>query len=414
MPTRLRLIIAIVLATVSTVLTLGLLASTAKYFDQLSDFPEYICAAHMMASGQGNLLYDGKAVISEHKRLFPTLRDRDGLSVLSPPPAFPLFLPLSLVPIDIAKLLWQPILVLAVALSILLLRKAYFLSARGTAWLWAVTFLMGPLFEALKIGQISTLLMLVLTTSILLFKRSRDFWAGAVLAVFVLKPQELVTVMLFLIGAGRWQAIKGFASGIGLLAIISFFTAGSAVYAQYLSLGKNLKSFNYVMMPQLTATVRGQLMRLNLDYDLVQAISLAALLGACLFSFWWGKRQAKNANWLDNGIAVTLPLGLTTALLVHFYDLVLLVPAAIALINSPLAKTIPNAFTFLGVLMIGTLMLPIAILIHYNWVLSTMPLNPYALMMILASALLVYFAIKSQWTQSAAVQNETPDPGTAS
>lgn len=395
MSTKIRLIVAIIAAICSTAMTLMLVVSTYKYFDSVSDLPEYVVAGHLLMEGRGSKLYDGQTVISERKMLFPTLRDRPGLSVMSPPPAFPLFLPFAFLPVDMVKLLWSPILAGAACVSIVLLRNSYNLSNRATAWLWAVTFFLAPLFEAFKLGQISTLLMMAITSSIFLFKKNRDFSAGAVLALFVLKPQELVTFMFFLIGAGRWRAISGFATALGALAIVSAIVVGLGPYADFFIFTRSLKALNNAMQPEITATVRGQLMRLNLNYDLVQAISLSLLLAAAVFSFWWGRRQKDKAGWLESGLAVTLPLGLTTAMLCHFYDLILMVPAGIALIKSSLTRVIPGFFNAIGMLMIVALMLPVAIPVHYRLVLGDALLNPYALMMIATSIGLVFFAVRS-------------------
>ncbi len=414
MPTRARLIIAIIIAFSSTVLMVSLVASTYNYFDLVSDLPEYVVAGHLMVEGRGSKMYDGDTVIAERKKLFPTMRERSGVSVLSPPPAFPLFVPFGLPPVDIAKRFWPPLLGLATAISVLFLGKALKLSARETAWLWATTFCLGPLLEALKLGQISAFLLLSFSSSILLFKRNRDYSAGAVLALFVLKPQELVTFMLFLLGAGRWKAIKGFTAMMAFLGVTSILTAGSGVYADFFAMAHKLKTLDAAMLPGMTATVRGQLTRLDLSRDLVQTVSLLVLLCACIFSFWWGKRQAKKEQWLESGVAVTLPLGLTTAMLVHFYDLILLVPAGITLIKSPIVRSIPKLFQLPAMLMIISLTIPVAGIIHYRYVLSPMPINPYAVMMIITSLALCIFGVSSELNQQAppesvvATESEAP------
>lgn len=395
MSEKVRLVIAIMAAIVSTALTAGLFLAAYKYFDSISDLPEYVVAGHLIAEGRGVKIYDGPTVIAERKKLYPTLRDRPGASVLCPPPAFPLFLPFAVAPPEVMKVIWTPILALAAVASVLLLRNAYALSARATAWLWAVLFCLGPLFEAFKLNQISTVLLLALCSAIWLFKRDREFAAGAVLALFLFKPQELLTFMLFLIGAGRWRAVKGFATAVIASTLVSVVIVGLDAYPGFFELTRHLKELNPIMQPEITATVRGQLMRLHIQYDLVQAISMAVLVAASAFSFWFGRRQRGQAGWLDAGMAVTLPIGLTTAMLCHFYDLILLVPAGLALIYSPLTQVIPKYFSAFGMLIIMALAMPIALIVHYQWVLKSMPINPYALMMMAISIGLAVFACLS-------------------
>lgn len=401
MKSNVRLIIAVVIAITSTVLTLALLFETSKHFNVVSDLPEYVVAGHLILEGRAADLYNWDAVIEGRKRLFPGLRDRPGVSVLSPPPAFPLFAPIGLLPVEVIKLIWQPILVLASCAAIALLSRTYKLTLRQAVWLWTVLFMMGPFFESLKLGQISSFLLLTLVGAIALFKRQKDFAAGALLSIFVLKPQELVTLVLFLFGAKRYSAIKGFATAMAALGTISLLMSGLHVYEQFFERAKHLSALNYIMRPELSPTIRGQLLRLPfLNESIVHIAALIILVSACAFSFWWGRRQAKSAFWLESGVSVALPLGLATAMLVHFYDLVLLIPAIICLLKTPVVGRVSKVFEPLGMLTLLVFSWPVYLYVHYNWVVGSVALNPYAAIMIGYSCVLIYFALAGKFDET--------------
>ncbi len=395
MSSRVRLIIALLAALIPTILMVWLTCASAKYFDLVSDLPEYIVAGKMLANGQGGQLYNEKIVAQNRKELFPLLRERGGLTVYSPPPAILLFFPLALLPISLCKIFWQPFLFLAYAVSILLLKNAYELSLRAAAWLWSVAFFLGPLFEALKIGQLSTLLTMALCLSIFLFKRKHDFAAGLMLFAFVLKPQEILTFLMFLAGAGRWSALLGFASACALLGIVSIFACGINAYQGFFQMSANLSAYKNLMLPQLSPTIKGQLLRLDLDPTLTSILGISALVLGAVLSFMLGKKMAKSPFYLEAGLGVALPLGLATALLLHSYDLILLLPVMLALLNSPLQTRLPSYVSASAVfLLFAVFSLPAFLPMHYKWVLGTAPLNPFALTLILLSSCTLFMAFK--------------------
>jgi len=398
---RLNLIVAVSAALLSTSVFLFLLVSSWNFFDQVSDLPQYVITGKMLDAGQGADIYSGSAVGSVRHELFPTIPPRS-LVMLSPPPAALLFMPLGLLPASLTKLLWQPFLLLLAVAGILLLKKTYKLTPNETLWLWAICAFFGPFFEGLKIGQLNSAFLFFLCSSMYLFRSGRDLSAGAVLALFILKPQELITFGFYLLGAGRYRAIGMAVAVVTVLCLIALALIGTTGYESFWQLLQNPEIQKHVMQPELTATVRGQMTRLGLAPNIVSSVSLVCLAAAVAISFLWGRLQARSPNWLEAGIVVALPLGLLTAFLVHYYDLVMLIPVGIALIKSPISSRFPPAMVLLSMLALVVVMMPVSTMIHYDLLVSgAWKLNPFMILLTAASVTVTYycFRYRKDWQQ---------------
>lgn len=366
------------------------------YFNEVSDTPEYILSAKLLVNGQAGSIYNLEELQRARHQFFPKLRER-GLGVLSPPPAILLLLPFALLPTDAtASAFWIPVQVAAIALSIWLLRKVYPLPTENLGWFLCWLFMFGPTYECLRIGQITPLLLLAL--SVLIFclhkfsqnettrtQHCRLLAAGLALSAFILKPQEALTLGALMLGAKRWRILGVALVFVGVLCALSCLIMGPSSFSQFLNLYLHLPANSLWMAPELTPTVRGQLLRFA-SSPLAGFSAIACLTAALVFCVICGRKCPPEADPeaeanIDLSAACVFPLGLLTAYLCHTYDLLLLAPTVMALAYDSLQNRNTYGRSALIAMLICSipLWLPIYAEINYTYLRGPNVVNPFFL-----------------------------------
>jgi hypothetical protein len=352
---RLNVLMSVLAALVGVLVCAYFVIGSQAFFDQISDTPEYIVSGKLLVSGRSASIYRLQDLQAARHKYFPALRER-GLGVLYPPPALPLLAPFALLPADArASFFWLPVQAAAIVLSIFLLNKVYPLPLSVLGWFCSWVALFGPTYECLRIGQITPLLLVCLSIIVLSLhklcspaalttagssgsnQRGPSVAAGVALAVFVIKPQEIVAPALFLLGARSWK-IFAVASGVVLtLSLLVLLLCGPNTYSSFADMLLHVRQLSASVVPQIMPTVRGQLLRIGLlPEPVIGGVSLAFLLAVFWLSFSRGRAGGMRGAESD-ALPVTsrflgvLPLGLLTAYACHTYDLLLLVPTAMAL-----------------------------------------------------------------------------------
>ena len=187
--------------------TLLLLGHNVKW--PLDDFVEYWAAGTLTLAG-GNP-YDPAAMLQEQRTVGWTAPS--AVMMYNPPWTLPLASLLSLMPFSVARSVWLPLQLLIVLWCAIRLwiiyggEHRFALRAAGVALLWM------PTTVALRMGQVSPLILLGLVGFLWSVSRKRDFAAGAFLSLTAVKPQLValvwVAVMLAVIGERRWRMLAG-------------------------------------------------------------------------------------------------------------------------------------------------------------------------------------------------------------
>jgi hypothetical protein len=324
----------------------------------------------MMLSGQGAGIYDLALLAAAQHELFPEMGQRVvGLYV--PPFSAPLLAPVGLLPAGAAYAVWTSVLVSALVLSVFFLRAAFGLSVVQTLWLFAVLSLSGPAFESVRIGQLAPLLLLALSGAILKLKADRQWQAGVLLSVLLLKPQQLAPIVAYLAGCGRWRALSALVVGCLSLGALSLVLLGPAGYDNYWRLVSGSVEDTASMQPELNPTIRGQLLRIFPEAKsavtlFACAVSMFSLAGI----FAVGRRLRAASLWLEAGLIAAVPLGLVTSLHCHDYDLLLLVPTVAALARSALRLNLPRWLPPAGMLVLAPYLLPFYTIVHNDYLLK--------------------------------------------
>lgn len=396
-------IVAIAFAILAPIIPAILLLASANSFGAISDLPEYYCAAKLALGGAGAKIYELAYFAAFEQAMFPELSGRI-IGFYVPPIAVPLFWFVGVFSVGAAKLLWPRFLLLLLLISFALLSRMYSLTFKQRLWLFAVLSLSGPIYETLRIGQIAPLLLLSFVGSLYYLSKNRPLASGLCLVGMLLKPQELLPVLIFLLAARQYKAILGFCAAAITTGIISWPLIGAEGYANYFKLLSYSSVHSELMQPELGPTLRGQLLRLvpgflgqgaaaAPDAQLIQYVSLASLVILVLalgfigyagmkLSAWAQTDESLSGSKVAEALTLIMPLGLVTALHCHIYDLVLLIPCLIMLGIKHSAKPLEALGLMLGLM---PFLLPFYIYIHYDYLLKGGMVNPlFVLLLILA------------------------------
>ena len=137
------------------------------------------------------------------------------------------YLPFSLIPYELSRVLWMLFLGLSIVLLVLLSFqlsewKIHFLKKTGLI-LFSLIWIPG--FSAIITGQLSPIIILLLFLGVYLVLRGQDTAAGFILAAtsgsFIFTGLCLILILSFGIIRKRWSIITAYLSGLGFLIIIS-------------------------------------------------------------------------------------------------------------------------------------------------------------------------------------------------
>jgi hypothetical protein len=144
-----------------------------------------------------------------------------GVSYVYPPPALALFGPLTALAFPAAELGWRLLSALAIAGSVLALRRTFAVTIPtplGGTWLLALALSFAPLWENLSIGQVNPLVLLGISLFILGHHDQRWAWIGdlGLAGAIVLKISPLLLLALPVLRADWRRCLR---VGLGLLGI---------------------------------------------------------------------------------------------------------------------------------------------------------------------------------------------------
>jgi hypothetical protein len=382
LPTKrldLKALLGVMAALLSTVVTAPLLFMSYAAFAKINDLPQYYAAAYLVLSGKGAGVYNIAELFAAETHCFAELEKP--VALFLPPPAVPLLIPLAWLPSEYAPLIWTILLVLAVSLSVYLIKRWLCLQPAAAGWLWSLTWLSGPAYEAVRIGQVAPLLLVAQVGGIMLAEADRVVPAGLCFAAFALKPQQIAPLLIYLAGAGRFRILGVVAAAVAVLCALSFFEVGQDGYARYLNMIAD-PAFLVNMQPELNPTIRGQLLRFH-DVGNATATGVAAIfmLAAFLYCFLLGRRMGDVKDWLKPAVIAAVPIGLVTSLHMHDYDLVLLLPALAAFVKSRTGRRLPPWAYLIWACAFALFILPFYEPLHYEYLKGGGLINPLFLLL---------------------------------
>ncbi len=283
------------------------------------DFASFYVGSSLALEGRFAVLYDRDVQFGRQKEIAPT---KDQLVPYVRPPFYLAVLaPLSLFSLKTSFWLW------IVGHSLLLI----------ACWLWASrrfgpdALILGALYLPTALGIASgqdCVLMLAIGIGFYhLADQQRDFPAGAVLALGLLKFHLLLLLPLAMILNKRWRMLAGYAVTGGLLALSSIALIGFGGVKQYVNL-LQAKDLNALLpSPELMINLNGLMANLRVESAFVLALLVVLVIGVVII----GVRGAPLWRWLS--IAVVSSLLITHH--VYGYDAgIVLLPVWLAMFLS--------------------------------------------------------------------------------
>jgi hypothetical protein len=223
------------------------------------------------------------------------------------PPEAALLSPFTLASFKTAFDLWQAVnlLLLMVALYPL---KSYF---RGYS---AAALALTPVAIGLCVGQDHILMLLIFVLTFLSLKSGKEFRAGGMLGIGLLRYEIALPFLLFFLVARRWRVLAGAAVSGSLLILASFAMVGRDFPRQYFGICKLLSESHNSRSAANMPTVRGLLaavVPLNAhQFAAVAVLSLALLI--------WGLRPWSRWNGNPADLDTLFPMALVISLLVDY------------------------------------------------------------------------------------------------
>jgi Glycosyltransferase family 87 len=296
---------------------LALVASSVGWnpHADLQDFVEYWGAGRLNSQGQNP--YDPALLYQMERAVSPGLTE--AIMMWNPPWTLALAMPFSWLPAQTSHALWIAIQLTALLASVDWLWRSYGGPRRYSwvAWLLSVGFL--PTFFALRMGQISPLILLALVGFLYFERRGQGALAGAALALATIKPHLVLVfgaaVLLWAIHRRRWSVLLGGATA--LLALVGVALAFNPnVLHQYADAMRHRP-------PQFLSPTLGSILRLVFGFDNFRLQFLPAALGlGWVLSHWWSRRDSW--RWINQTPLLLLVSFLTASYGAWQFDLVVL------------------------------------------------------------------------------------------
>jgi Glycosyltransferase family 87 len=360
-----------VLVLVFVFLLAGFLGKRFSASQEGTDFPDFYCAARMLAEGRGRQLYDADLQRQYQARY----TGRVGTLNIHPPFEALLYLAVAGLPLRRAYLLWSLLNVAFLAVGLHRLAKDALQPWNWSALL-AAALIFVPVLLCLLQGQDSLLLLLLVVLGFTHLRREKPFAAGCWLGLGLFKFQIGLPLMLVLLLTQGKSARSGLARGFCLVALmltgVSVAISGWSVFTAYPRFLLSLKAQPFAgVIPQAMANFRGlTYFFLRSDQSAWAIAAMVALSGAALartLLVWEHAESSSQQTFaaatrdeFDLGFANTVLFALLVSYHLNPHDLTLLLLPIALLLRRALAPTPrrPDAQKWTTVGLLGILFLP--------------------------------------------------------
>jgi len=338
-------------------------ATRSPAFLQGTDFPDFYCAARMLAAGDGHQLYDPDLQRQYQARY----AGRVGTLYIHPPFEAVLFLAVAWLPLRSAYVLWSLLSLTFLGAGTRRLVEELPLPRDWLIW-FAGSLIFVPVLLCLLQGQDSLLLLLLVVAAFLALRQGRAFAAGCWLGLGLFKFPLVLPLVVLLVCAqdrnGRAALAKGFSLIALALAGLSAAISGWSVFSVYPKFLFHLQDQPFAgIVPSAMANFRGLLYLFShSDHSPTAVATLSILCAAALILtlMGWKLMDRKNKSQFDLAFANTVVFALLVSYHLNPHDLSLLLLPIALLVRRALARTVnasePASWITLGLL--GILLLP--------------------------------------------------------
>lgn len=217
----------------------------------------------------------------------------DTLMMWNPPWLLAIAMPFSIMNYQTSRLMWFLLELFVLFFSADMLWNIYEGNPkrRWIAWLAVLSF--GPTLQTLKLGQITTFVLLGSVGFLYFLRKGKPFWAGVMFSLVLLKPQLLylltIAVFFWTLKSKNWKVLAGVVTGIVLPLLISSLP-NIHLMSQYI-----YATINYPPKQWQTATL-GLPLRLLFGQDLFFLQFVPSFIGVIWLTGFWFTKQSR-WNW---------------------------------------------------------------------------------------------------------------------
>ncbi len=323
-----------------------LLAGSLSSFPQggSGDFLVSYTAAKILRECNGERLYDlgfQTAVQENILASYGSGLSQGPLPYLHPPFFAAIFIPLTFFSARTACYIWICLSTAILFTSILLLyraRRADFKRDFPSLLLMALAYY--PVFETLRKGQSSFLLLLLITACYLGLRRGASLAAGVALGLALMKPQIACVLAAVLLYKRRWRPLVAFATTATALVAGSWLLVGTGGLKAYVRLTEEAVAWEGIhhVYPQAMPNLRGTIKRIaqlavgagGADSWVFTAAMIAASAAVVMFMIrtWKGPWTTTSVQF-DLRFSQTVLGSILLSPYLYWHDLSLLVLAGI-------------------------------------------------------------------------------------
>lgn len=283
-----------------------------------TDFSVFATGWWMILHGQGSALYDANSQAAAQTVIMKGAHFEGGLlAFLNPPHAAVAGLPLGWV---VERVGVGTAFVLSIAVNIGLLfvldrGLKQTLGIRGAARPLMTAGLLAfyPVFEVIKLGQVSLLLAVAILGLYRGVNASRHVVAAGWLLVLSIKPQLLLPIAVFLICRGCYRVLVWSAMLALVAVLITSIVLGPSIWLEYVRHIGQLEQFFGTGTADYMLNARGSLLRLAPGVSphaiRIAAFALALAASGCLATFFWFSQVHRDEDGrLGYALAVAVAL----------------------------------------------------------------------------------------------------------
>lgn len=231
-----------------------------------------------------------------------------------------LVLPLSFLTPPAAFALWVFILYSGLSISTFFFARMVTKADTQRALLMTTLALAWPVtFMAVFMGQITPLVLTSLMSACVVAQVKRPYLSGLILSLALVKPHLVTPIIVGLAIKKKWPLLSGFAVGalmVGAISLAAGQTTSMMAWREYL--------FGWLLGSGRSVSPITQLPLLSLSSRMILGV-----LGYCVLGIWWWRKQTLSPTDAALGFLLTLCL----SLYLPAYDLVLLIPIFVLLMN---------------------------------------------------------------------------------
>jgi Glycosyltransferase family 87 len=303
------------------------------------DFTSFLTGAHLLLDGHASQLYSISAQTAAQKPLAGPFTYLGGvLPFMNPPYVAAFFMPVALFPADQAFYVWLVVQwIVLVCWVVWVMRSFRGWGENAPDLLPIAIFSFAPIIEALLMGQLSIISMVLWWWAFVSWRSGKDVQLGVAAALLLYKPQIALLLFVALFAQKKWRAL---ASAVILQAALwlgAVLVCGPGVVTSYIDMLRLSASTVgiYGLFPSSMPNLRGLLTNMGVPTDITTWVALAA---------WLLSLVATYIIWSRSTIGFIERFGITVLLAVVFsphlntHDVALLILVVICILLSHVHK----------------------------------------------------------------------------